>query len=706
MTRMSNANLRPLWGGSLSCSLAGLVLSCGPATPSTTHPLAPPVEVEAAPEATTPEVTTPVPRSWRYVPQRGHQRDGVWGIAFTGDGRTFVTSSKDRSVRVWDAATGRVRAVVPTRDVADDVDVNAEGTLIATAGYQRVRLYEASTGSLLPGYENPSGWVSSVAFHPKDTLLAAGGMREARVWDTKDGTLVDTIPGLPDEPRALEWSRDGSLLALGMGRHVWVWDVKTRSRRHVLGPVGVLAWNVGWLSESVVAAADGAGVRLWDASSGASTGFLPLPAFARGVAGSPDGASVAACHGGSVTLLDKAKGAQRWTSAASSGDTKVVGFSPSGDVVAVGTEKGAVRVVDARSGQVRHDAPTFEGAYESVEFTSSGQALVRTRGESVLVDGASWKVLRAWGSDRLVMLASGGTRIVVVGEDAIEVTDVAGAQASVSLPRPAWSPNAAALSVDGQRFAVASVEAVALRVLDLSRAAAARDLRVTDPVVEMTFTPSGKRLIANVAAASPILIDVTSGKTTTLEGGDGSARFSAVWDDRGAQVATWGGGRTIKLRDGETGSVQRVLEAPGDVRGVALGGSSMATLGEGGRVVFWDLARGAVAREVETGATDPTKIASSRDGRFIVVVSDTETRWVRREDGAVVIVDWTDRQAGSIPIAAMEGGRCDGTEGQLDRIVFRDGPDIVRGELTTCRELGAGGRRPGLLQRFQSDAPL
>jgi len=72
----------------------------------------------------------------------------------------------------------------------------------------------------------------------------------------------------------------------------------------------------------------------------------------------------------------------------------------------------------------------------------------------------------------------------------------------------------------------------------------------------------------------------------------------------------------------------------------------------------------------------------------------------------VVIVDWTDRQAGSIPIAAMEGGRCDGTEGQLDRIVFRDGTDIVRGELTTCRELGADGRREGLLQRFRSGAPL
>jgi WD40 repeat protein len=683
-----------------------LFLGCGSATPST-QPSVPSVEVGATPEASTPEVPASVARSWRYVPQRGHQRDGVWGIAFTGDGRTFVTSSKDRSVRVWDAVTGRIRAVLPTGgDVADDVDVNADGTLIAAAGYQRVRLYDASTGSLLPGYENPSGWVSSVAFHPKDTLLAAGGMREARVWDTKDGTLVDTIPGLPDEPRALEWSRDGSLLALGMGRHVWVWDVKARSRRHVLGPVGVLAWNVGWLSESVVAAADGAGVRLWDASSGASTGFLRLPAFARGVAGSPDGASVAACHGGSVTLLDKTNGTQRWTSAASSGDTKVVAFSPSGDVVAVGTEKGAVRVVDARSGQARHDVSAFEGAYESVQFASNGQGLVRTRGESVLVEGASWKVVRAWGSDRLVMFASGGTRIVNVGEDAIEITDVAGAKPSVSLPRPAWTPNAAALSMDGRIFAVAGAEAGAVRVVDLSRRAAARDLKVTDPVIEMTFTASGKRLIANVAASSPILIDVTSGKATTLEGGDGHARFSAAWDDQGAQVATWGGGKAIKLRDGETGAVQRVLEAPGDVRGVALGGAFLASLGEGGRVVFWDLARGAVAREVETGATEPTRIASSPDGRFVVVVSDTETRWVRREDGAVVIVDWIDRQAGSLPIAAMDGGRCDGPEGQLDRIVFRDGPDMVRGELTTCRELGAGGRREGLLQRFGSGAPL
>ncbi len=687
-------------------TLTALCLGCGPATPSTARPVTP-IAVAAPPGDAPPEIAVTVPRSWRYVSQRGHQRDGVWGIAFTGDGRTFVTSSKDRSVRVWDAATGRIRAVLPTGgDVADDVDVNADGSLIAAAGYMRTRVYVTSTGSLVPGYENPSGWVESVAFHPKDTLLAAGGMREVRVWDTKGGVLADTIPGLPDDPRALEWSRDGSLLAIGMGRHVWVWDVKARSRRHVLGPVGVLAWNVGWLHGSVLAAADGAGVRLWDASSGASTGFLSLPRFARGVAGSPDGTNVAVCHGRYLTLLNTASGDQRWTSTAAASDTKVVAFGPTGEVVAVGTEGGAVRVVDARNGGVRREMAAFDGAYESVQFATNGQALVRTRGESLLVHGTSGEVLRAWGEDQTVSLASGSTHSVVVRPDAIEVADLTGARPAVSVPRPVWMPNATARSTDGRLLALAGAEAATLRIVDLSRRAAARDFTTDEPVVEMVFTPSGKRMIANVAGASPVLMEVATGKATRLEGEDGHETYSAAWDDGCTQVATWGKGPEIKLRDGETAVVKRELVAPANVRWVALRGASLVSLTEGGRVAFWDLAAGTVTTEVEAGSAEPSRVALSGDGRFAVVVSGVETRWVRRDDGAVVIVDWTERQAGSLPVAAMDGGHCDGVDGQLDRIVFRDGPDVVRGALTTCRELGTAGRRPGMLRRLLSGASM
>ena len=41
----------------------------------------------------------------------GHAGD-VWGVAITPDGRTVISGSEDRTLKVWDLATGKCRATL------------------------------------------------------------------------------------------------------------------------------------------------------------------------------------------------------------------------------------------------------------------------------------------------------------------------------------------------------------------------------------------------------------------------------------------------------------------------------------------------------------------------------------------------------------------------------------------------------------------
>jgi WD40 repeat protein len=81
---------------------------------------------------------------------RGHTAD-VWGVAYSPDGKSLVSCSGDRTVRLWDPATGQERAALdgfpsPVTAVAFAPDSRT----LAAAGYNWVRLWHAATDAEVP----------------------------------------------------------------------------------------------------------------------------------------------------------------------------------------------------------------------------------------------------------------------------------------------------------------------------------------------------------------------------------------------------------------------------------------------------------------------------------------------------------------------------------------------------------------------------
>ena len=119
-------------------------------------------------------------------------------------------------------ATGEeIRAISAHRGAVRGKTLSADGTLLATAGFDGVaRLWEFSTGELRREFTGSSDTLWSVALSPDGRRLAAGtGEATVILWDTATGLETGTIAlsGTSGVIEFLAFTPDGAAL-LANGR--------------------------------------------------------------------------------------------------------------------------------------------------------------------------------------------------------------------------------------------------------------------------------------------------------------------------------------------------------------------------------------------------------------------------------------------------------------------------------------------------------
>jgi WD40 repeat protein/predicted Ser/Thr protein kinase len=147
----------------------------------------------------------------------GHTQE-VNSATFSPDGGRLVTASRDGTVRVWEAATGReVRTLGRHTGGAFTAVFSPDGTRIASGGQDRsVRLWDAATGDELIRLPGHASYVYGLAFSPDGrTLASASGDYTVRLWDTFP--LAERLTAR-DQARALRPEADRRVSRLFEGR--------------------------------------------------------------------------------------------------------------------------------------------------------------------------------------------------------------------------------------------------------------------------------------------------------------------------------------------------------------------------------------------------------------------------------------------------------------------------------------------------------
>ncbi|WPG99051.1 vegetative incompatibility protein het-e-1 [Acrodontium crateriforme] len=227
---------------------------------------------------------------------RGHD-GGVNSVRFLTNGH-LASVSGDRTVRIWDTATGEVHhhmhghndavlavALSPNRQVLASISAPHD---------KNVQLWNVSTGESIRTLEGHKNLINAVNFSPDGKVLASASYDfTVRLWNTVTGEGIQTLKGHDDSVNAVTFSPDGIVLASGsFDGTIRLWNASTGEMIHVLkghdGWINALTFSPD--GKTLASASDDQMVLVWNTSTGKVIHKLEgHRLWTRGVMFSPDG---------------------------------------------------------------------------------------------------------------------------------------------------------------------------------------------------------------------------------------------------------------------------------------------------------------------------------------------------------------------------------------------------------------------------------
>ncbi len=516
---------------------------------------------------------------------RGHLQT-ITATAFSPDGRSVVTASRDETARVWDVVTGRElrRLEGHTGDV-NAVVYDRAGTTIATASRDRtVRLWDAATGALRATLAGHDAAVTSVSFAVSGKYLAsASDDSTAIVWDVTSGKPTAKLTGATAPLRAVAFG--ATVAAGGDDGAIRLFDPTTGALvRQLEGHVSsITALSYSPDGKTLASASLDASVKIFDPAQPKAIRTLEGHAvMALSLAWSQDGKRLATGAFNTVHMWDSNNYAETARLEGHADPVTALAFSADTAMLAVGSSD------------------------RSIRLWSSGGAVRRLDGHTGTVTGLAF-------SPQGGMLASGGLDGTVRRWALLTMAPLVPVEGAGSVQAVAWSP-------DGGTIAWAAPDA-SVRFFDNW----VQKPRPSEPgpgAYGLAFSPDSKRVVFGAIGKVAIVRDAVSGKDIAQLAGHVGSVNAVSWSADGALIATGSSDKSIRLWDATTFAPRATLPVDSAVQSVVFrpGGGTGIGLAAGlfdGSVRLFTVATGKEVMKLAGHTEVVLSLATSGDGRWL-----------------------------------------------------------------------------------------
>ncbi|GAX41173.1 protein kinase [Tolypothrix sp. NIES-4075] len=200
--------------------------------------------------------------------------DGVTSVAISPDGQTLVSASKDGTIKIWNLETGALKNTLTGHKYAvNSIAISPDGQSLASASSdQTIKIWNLQTGALKNTLSGHTKSVWRVVFSPDGQTLASSSYDNTiKLWNLKLPSLKATLTGHNDLVYSLAISPDGQTLVSGsIDKTIKIWNLETGALKNTLNwhKYGVTSVAISPDGKTLVSGSFDNTLKIWNLQTG------------------------------------------------------------------------------------------------------------------------------------------------------------------------------------------------------------------------------------------------------------------------------------------------------------------------------------------------------------------------------------------------------------------------------------------------------